>query len=149
MPTKPELKELGDFLKPYLAVPVGDKTYKIPPISAKNALVLQESMSAAAKDVAAGVNPNDVELASDEEAATYLTRVLGTVYQEMLDADEPFIAIQHVAAITMAWCFSGLEKAQEYYRAGGKVQAARPQDRKPKTATRTRTGAATTTRKQG
>lgn len=149
MPTKPELKELGDFLKPYLAVPVGDRTYKVPAISAKNALILQESMAAAAKDVAGGVNPDEVQLASDDDTDTYLTRVLGPVYQEMLDADESFVAIKHVVAITLAWAFGDLEKAQEYYRAGGKVRAARPRDRQPKTATPTRTGAATTTRKQG
>ena len=146
----PNLEQLGDYLKPFLSVPVGDKTYKVPAISAKNALILQESMAAAAQDVADGVNPNDVQLASDDDTDTYLTRVLGPVYQEMLDNDEPYVAIQHVTALTLAWSFGNFEKALEYHKAGGKVRPARPapKDRQPKTATRTRTAAATTTRKR-
>lgn len=146
----PDLEQLGDFLKPILSVPVGDRTYRVPAISAKNALILQESMATAAKDVSAGKDPHDIELATDDDEDAYLTRVLGPVYRDMLDNDEPWVAIQHVVALTLAWSFGNLEKAQEYYNAGGKVQPARPapKDRQPKTATRTRTAAATTTRKR-
>ncbi len=147
MATKPSLAELGDYLNPMLMIPIGGKTYRVKPITAKNAIIIEKSMNEAALDVKNGANPNDIELASDDDQDEYIIRVLGDTYQELIDGGAPMVAVKHVVALVLTWTFADFDKAVEYHKAGGKVRPARrvPADRKPKTETQTSTGAEPTT----
>jgi hypothetical protein len=147
MATKPALKELGDFMKPVLAIPVGDKVYRVPAMSAQNSAHVLETTSAAMAD--GNVDPSKLQIETEDDVDSYMQRILGPVYREMMDSDEPMAAIQHAVRIVSLWTYSGFDAAEAYFASGGKVLPGQkvPQDRKPKTATRIRTAAAPTTRK--
>lgn len=146
MTTKPELKELGDFLNPVLGIPVDGKAYRVQAMSAQNALLVETVMGKAME--AGTVDPNELALETDDDAETFFQRILGDTYQELLDGGISRPALQHIIAIVIAWTFSGFDLAQEYFTSGGKVRP-KPTDHKPKTGTQTRTGAGTTTRNRG
>ena len=150
MASKPELKQLGDFLAPVLVLPVGDKTYNIPAMTAQNSLIVEQAFAAASSEDGS-LDPMKIKLGTEDDGPAFMTRVLGSAYQEMMDGGASLPALQHAMRIVTLWTWSGLEAAQDYYRSGGKVlpgQKKTPQDRKPKTATPTRTAAANTTQPQ-
>lgn len=152
MATKPELKELGDFLNPVLGIPVGGKVYNIPAMSAHNAALIAQTTSAAIASGDGEVDVTKLQVKTEDDAETYMERILGPAYKELVDGGASLQAIQHVVTIVSLWTWSGFDAAQAYFTSGGKVLPAKkkaPADHKPKTATRTRTAAGTTTRKQG
>lgn len=148
MTTENELHELGDFLNPILGLPIAGKVYQIPAMSAQNSLIVETAMNAARSEDGS-MDPMKVQLATEDDAPTFMARILGPAYQEMLDGGVSAPALKHVTSIVTLWNWGGFDAAQEYYRSGGKALPARkaPADHKPKTGTRTRTGAANTTRK--
>lgn len=145
----PELKVEGTMFDPILVVPVKAKRYKIPAMSVENAEYVQDVMTKAEQAAGGEIDPSEIIVADDYKQDDFITRILGDAYQEMRKDGLPMIAVKHMVAMAMVWNFDegeGLKKAQDYYRAGGKVRAVRraPQDRRP-TATRTRTEEDTTT----
>jgi hypothetical protein len=148
-----KLQLLDDFLNPVLAVPVGEKTYRFKAMSAANALFIQNLRDQADKATAEGKNLHDVVIKTegeDEDDESYMRRVFGDTYSEMVEDGLSHIVIFRLSQIIMAWTFYGVESAQAFVDNGGKAVTPKkaPQDRKPPTATRTRTAAGNTTRKR-
>ena len=145
-----KLQLLDDFLNPILIVPVGQKSYRFKMMSASSALLLQAASDQTEKAIAEGKDPHSVELevGSEETAEEMERRVFGDTYDELVNDDLPPIVMFRLSQIIMAWTFYGVESAQAFVDNGGKAPTKKPQDRQPKTATRTRTAAASTTRKR-
>lgn len=142
-PKTTELTQLDHFLSPALLIPIKGTVYRVEALSAEAGLKLQKSMAKAIEEIQTGKQPDDVELASDDDEEDYSRSVLGDTYQQMLDGGVPAVAFKHVVAMVTLWTFSGFDAAQEYFRAGGKVQAPNRAARR-RTATQTRTAAAST-----
>lgn len=90
-------RDLREFFDGTLALPVGGKTYTVPPCSADDGLWAQALMDAALKAATGGeVNEDDLSrivLNDDDERSLY-QRLLGTAFDEMKDdgVDWPSIA---------------------------------------------------------
>ncbi|WP_422389940.1 DUF7426 family protein [Arthrobacter sp. N1] len=141
---QPQLKELGDFLNPILVVPVGGKTYQFKAMSAENGLFVQTLSENAQKAIDAGEPLTKLALESEGDSDSYMRRVLGDTYDELMADGVSAIVIKRLLSVVMAWTFQGFESAERFVAQGGKAPALNREQRR--TATRTRTAAASTTR---
>lgn len=145
--------DLKDFLDPDLHIPFRGKTYTIPAASFEDGLYLQDLFNLGVK-ARAGADPTDADKAKlndDDEREFYRRSLTPGVFQELQDDGVPFPVIKLMAGTAMMECVFGRDEAEAFWASGGKAQkpTKKPQDRKQKTGTRTRTGGARTTQKQG
>jgi len=141
-----ELKELDSFLNPTLLVPAMGKEYRIAAVDAATGLRLQKMMVTGMKTYAGqDLTEKDLELVSDEDEEDFYRTVLGPVYDELLADKVPYQGLKQIASLVMIWTTQSFDAAQQYFLAGGK--APEPNREARRTATRTRTAAATTTQK--
>lgn len=142
----PELKELDDFLSPILSVPARGKEYRINAVDAETGLRLQKMMANGMK-ISAGLDltEKDLELVSDEEEEDFFRTVLGPTYDELIADKIPYQGLKAIASLVMIWTTQSFDAAQQYFLAGGKAPA--PNRAERRTATRTRTAAASTTKR--
>lgn len=146
-------KDLRETLAPGLPLPIGGKTYLIKPISAEVGLRMQDLMSVAAK-VAKAKQDNteytpsedDTAVLTDAAEADLFKDALGDTWDEMLADNVSFEELKLCALTVIFHATQGAEFAEGYWNAGGKAPA--PNREARRTATRTRTGAASTTRKR-
>jgi hypothetical protein len=142
----PELKELNDFLSPTLVVPAKGKEYRIASVDAETGLRLQKLIAVGVKAYTdKDLTEKDLELVSDDEEESFFKSVLGDTYDELLADKIPYTGLKQIASLAMIWTTQGFDAAQQYFLAGGK--APEPNREARRTATRTRTAAASTTRK--
>lgn len=143
-----ELKELDDFLSPTLLVPAAGKEYRIAAVDAETGLRLQKLMTVGIKayGTQTALSEKDLELVSDEEEEDFFKTVLGSTYDELIADKIPYQGLKGIASLAMIWTTQGFDAAQQYFLAGGKVPTLNREARR--TATRTSTGAAATTRKR-
>lgn len=141
-----QLEQLGSFLDPILSVPFRGKTYKVPAVDAETGLRLQKLISAGIRASIDGeVDPETVELVSDADEKGFYQSVLGPVYDELLTDGASFPALKFIGQTALMWHTQDHKTAAEFWDAEGKAPEANRAQRR--TATRTATAAATTTKK--
>ncbi|GAA5056466.1 DUF7426 family protein [Streptomyces similanensis] len=146
-------KELGALLDAGLPLPIGGKTYTVPPPSAKTGLRVQNVMQAAAT-AAGGGKVSDAVL--DDAAELDLYRdVLGTAYAEMIADGVKWPALKHCAMTAVAWIIQDEDAAERYWNSGGDPsqlapnRATRRASSGTESSTRSRGSTSSTTRRQG
>lgn len=149
------LKNLMDVLGDGHHLTIGEHTYTVPHLSAKVGNEFQIMLTVAAKAQAAEQDgkkytptERDKELLNDdEERDLYRDALTSDVYQQMQDDGVPFSAIKLAAMYVILYAVKTPEDAEAFWNSGGKAPA--PNRAARRTATRTRTGGASTTRKRG
>ncbi|MEV6413843.1 hypothetical protein [Kribbella sp. NPDC051718] len=133
-----------------LKLPIGGKTYILPPIGAKLGLRIVALFELGA-DLARGRAPGAVnqELLSDEDEENLFKQVLGPVYDEMLEDNVPWPALKHAAMTAMMDVVYDRERAENFWLRLGKTTPAKkpakkPADRLPRKATASKTSTAST-----
>lgn len=140
-----DLKQLGSFLDPILAIPYRDKTYEVPAVDAETGLRLQKLVAAGVRTALDGsVDPATIELVNDEEELGFYETVLGPVYDELLEDGASSPAVKFIGQTALMWHAQDFEMAETFWKAEGKAPA--PNRAQRRTATRTSTAAASTTR---
>ncbi|MBM7767361.1 DUF7426 family protein [Glutamicibacter nicotianae] len=148
------LKDLDAVLGEGHSLPVRGKTYLIPHASAHVALRFQRFLDIAQRAHEAQENDQEVRLSDDDKLVLtdaqendIIVQTLGPELHETLTRDEG-LAYEHVKLMAYYSLFHavfGADKAEAYWNSGGKAPA--PNRAERRTATRTRTGGASTTRK--
>lgn len=118
-------RDLAEVLDPDLALPIGGKTYRVPPVDAETGLRLQrlaEHAAKVAKAAESGDDADTVALGDDDEVDLY-RQALGSAYDEMVADGVSFAALK-VAGIT-AWLYAAVDAAtaEGYWNAAGDPEA--------------------------
>jgi len=143
----PDLKQLGSFLDPILAVPYRGKTYEVQAVDAETGLRLQKLVAAGVRTALDGkIDPATIELVSDAEELGFYETVLGSVYAELIADGASSPAVKFIGQTALMWHSQDFDMAETFWRAEGKAPT--PNREQRRTATRTSTAAATTTRKR-
>lgn len=140
-------KDLREFFDGSLRLPIGGKTYVIPPISATDGLWAQALLNTAvAASAGAKVNVDATLLDDDDERGLY-ARMLGPVYDELLADNQDWPTVQRVGVTAYLFFTVGEEPAVKYWEEGpGNVQAPnRATKRAAARSTRSRGSASGTT----
>lgn len=143
-----DLKQLGSFLDPILAIPYRGKTYEVQAVNAETGLRLQKLVAAGVRTALDGeIDPVTIELVNDADEQGFYETILGPVYDQLIEDKVSSPALKFIGQTALMWHAQDFEMAETFWRAEGKAPTPKgPQDHKPKTATRTRTAAASTTR---
>lgn len=143
----PDLKQLGSFLDPILAVPYRDKTYQIPAVDAETGLRLQKLVAAGVRTALDGeIDPATIELVNDADEQGFYETILGPVYAELIADGASSPAVKYIGQTALMWHAQDFEMAETFWKAEGKAPA--PNRAQRRTATRTSTAAAPTTQKR-
>lgn len=141
-----DLKQLGSFLDPILAVPYRDKTYQIPAVDAETGLRLQKLVAAGVRTALDGeIDPATIELVNDADEQGFYETILGPVYAELIADGASSPAVKYIGQTALMWHAQDFEMAETFWNSEGKAPA--PNRAQRRTGTRTATAAATTTRK--
>lgn len=148
------LKDLDAVLGDGHKLPLRGKTYTVPHASAHVALRFQRFIEIAArakeaKETGAEVTISDEDrlVLSDAQERDLITQALGDdLYAELVEEGLTYEHLKMFGFYSLFHAVFGPEKAEAYWNSGGKAPA--PNRAARRTATRTRTGAATTTRKR-
>jgi len=139
------LEQLGSFLDPILAVPFRGKTYQVPAVDAETGLRLQKLVSAGVRAATEdSLDPATIELVNDADELGFYETVLGPVYDELLADGASFPALKFIGQTALLWHAQDYAMAETFWRAEGKAPA--PNRAARRTATRTSTAAASTTK---
>lgn len=139
-------KDPAAFEDPDLHLIYRAKHYIVPAANYELGRYLHKVYAVGAK-VATDQEITDQEKASltDEEEEDFMTRCLGEELLAQVAADNvPFKVISAMAQTLLIDTVAGREKAEAFWASGGKAQAPKA----PRTGTRTRKAAASTTQKQ-
>ncbi|WP_171074152.1 DUF7426 family protein [Nonomuraea basaltis] len=140
-------KDLDEFFDPTLKLPVGGKTYVIPPPSGEVGLLCQRLMHAGlaaqtGQDVdEEGLTKLAEAVLDDDQEKDLYRRILGPVWDELFTDKVLWPKIQHVGQTALIWVAAGLEAAAKHWESGPEGEAQAP--------TRTAASAATSTRARG
>lgn len=153
-------KDLAEVLDDTLRIPVSGKEYVIHGVTAETGLWFQAIVEvgkvqadAIRKAEEAGeAAPQEVDVPADIERVLEAAHgrdlqreALGDTLDELIADGVSQVRINHLAQTVVLWTVAGRPQAEEYFNSGGK--AVPPNRAARRTATRTRTGAANTTRK--
>lgn len=151
-----KLKNLTTILKDGHELPIGQHVYNVPLVNARTGarFAAFSSLAIAAVQAEQDGRPmpelnseKDEVLSDEEEEDLYRSALTEEVYAQMEADGQPFEFIRFAATYVLIHSVFGEDKAAEYWSTGGK---AAPRNRAGRrTGTRTRTGAAGTTRKRG
>lgn len=150
-------KNATEALQPWLDLPIGEKTYRIPAASIATGLYCQRAAelalsarlgTASAEDLAA------LKLDDDQER-DFNRRMLTTAYDEMVADGVDWQYVGLAARTAFQWTVNGRDVAEEYWNRGGQRAEAgpgndrrpAPQDRRPASRTAKTTARKTTARK--
>lgn len=146
------LKDLRAAINGVHKLPIGGNVYEVQPISAEAGLRFQEVMAVAfkakkARDAGKEYDPteDDIEVLNDQGEREMYRDALGETHDIMVADGVTFDELKLAALYVTFHAINGPEFADLYWNAGGKAPA--PNREARRTATRTRTGAATTTKK--
>ncbi|MEV6033565.1 hypothetical protein AB0L65_20590 [Nonomuraea sp. NPDC052116] len=147
-------KDLDSFFDPTLKLPVGGKTYVIPPPSAEVGLLCQRLMHAsmavqAGQDVDEdGLNQLAETVLDDDQEKDLYQRILGPAWDELLADQVVWPKIQHIGQTALIWVAAGLEAAGKHWESGptGEAEAPARTEASAARSTRSRGSATTTTR---
>lgn len=148
MTDKNDMQDYDDFAgeDAPLALDYRDKTYLVQPLPAMTGLRVQRLISAAERASRGREDEQaDEQVVSDTEELDLYPDVLGDVYQELLDDGVSFIRLKLAATAAMLWTVYDEDTALDYWAAGGKAPARNRAQRRAET---TRTGGATSTKRQ-
>ena len=147
------LKDLRKTLDATHKLPIGNKIYEVKPISADVGLRFQgltEVVARSAKSAQDNIEyspTKEDEILLDDVAELDLFRdALGETWIEMTDDGVSFEELKMCALYVIFHAVMSPEHAEEFWNSGGKAPARNRAERRM--ATRTRTGAATTTQKR-
>lgn len=147
------LKDLREALKSSLKLPIGGTVYEVQPISAELGLRFQDLMDIAAKSKKAQdsqqeytPDADDVEVLNDAAEKDLYKEALGDAWEAMVADGVRFAELKLAALYVIFHAVYGDTFADAYWASGGKAPA--PNRAARRTETRTRTGAATTTKRQ-
>lgn len=146
------LKDLRAAIDGVHKLPINGKTYEVQPISADAGLRFQEVMAVAhkakkAQDAGKDYTPDDadIEVLDDQGEHDMYRDALGDAHDAMVADGVTFDELKLAALYVIFHAINGPDFAELYWNAGGKAPA--PNREARRMATRTRTGAATTTKK--
>lgn len=140
-----DLKQLGSFLDPILAIPYRDKIYEVPAVDAETGLRLQKLVAAGVRTALDGhVDPATIELVSDADEMGFYETILGPVYDQLIGDGASAPALKFIGQTALMWHAQDFEMAETFWQSEGKAQA--PNRAQRRTATRTSTAAASTTK---
>lgn len=154
-------RDLDEFFDPSLRLPIGGKTYTIPPPDAEVGLLVQRLMHAgiaaeAGQEVdSEGLNTLAENVLTRESKDTDLyQRLLGPVWDELFADKLDWPVIQHVGETVLLWVGAGIDAAQRHWEAGaGEAEAPNRKARRAAAAqarsTRSRGSRSGTTRTTG
>lgn len=144
------LKDLSEILADGHRLPIRGKTYFVPSASAEAGIRFQGLLTVAARAKGAeDYKPSDDEKVLIEDAAELdlVNDVLGAELVEEMKADGlPYEHLRTCAFYSLLHATQGEDVAERFWESGGKAPA--PNRAARRTATRTRTAAASTTRKR-
>lgn len=141
-------EELDDFLDDSLTLPINGRDYVIPAVPGKDGLWAQrvlEEVERAKKDGDADAGRLD-----DGDERLLYQRMLGPVFDEMLDDGVTWQRISHAAMTVFFWTTSSRETAEKYWKSGGDPERLRSAGSTPRQGSRRASAAAgSTTRSPG
>lgn len=147
------LKDLRTALASAHKLPIGGTVYEVAPISADLGLRFQDLMDVAArakkaKDADAEFAPDeaDTEVLNDAAEKDLYREALGPAHDQMVSGGVAFAELKLASLYVIFHAVYGDTFADAYWASGGKAPA--PNRAARRTATRTRTGAASTTKKR-
>ncbi|MEV6154914.1 hypothetical protein AB0L53_31695 [Nonomuraea sp. NPDC052129] len=147
-------KDLDSFFDPTLKLPVGGKTYVVPPPSAEVGLLCQRLMQASIAAQAGqavdedGLNELAEVVLNDEQEKDLYQTILGAAWDELLADKVAWPKVQHVGQTALIWVAAGLEAAAKHWESGpmGEAEAPTRTEASAAKSTRSRGSATTTTR---
>ncbi len=116
-----QFRNLDEFFDPTLKLPVGSKTYVIPPADAETGLLCQRLMHAsmaaeAGEDVdEEGLNQLAQVVLDDDEEKDLYQRILGPVWAELFADKVDWPVIQHIGSTALIWVAAGLDAAVKHW----------------------------------
>jgi hypothetical protein len=156
-----QFRDLDEFFDASLRLPIGGKTYVIPPPDAEVGLLVQRIMHAgiaaeAGQEVdQAGLNElAETVLTNDSKDTDLYQRLLGPVWGELFADKVDWPIIQHVGETALLWVAAGVDAAAKHWEAGaGEAEAPNRKARRAVAAqarsTRSRGSRSGTTRTTG
>lgn len=153
--------DLDGYFDPGLTLTVRGKEYTLPLASGELGLWCRRT-AAVAGEIHAASSEDEVQAAVDAaqdlpdlpgKRLTLHERVLGEVYQQMLEDEVPDPYIQFCGATAYVWIVGGEEQAKRFWEAGGRPESLGPGNRAQRRATtrtagrKTAGAAATATRR--
>lgn len=149
-----KLKDLSQIIKPGHDLPINGKTYHVPAVTAEVGLTFNSFVSVAFraqqaknKDEEFTPDDDDMQILNDQQEHDMVRDVLRDgLWEEMVDDGLSFEHMRIASMYALIHATQGEEVADRFWASGGKAQA--PNRSARRTATRTRTGAASTTRKR-
>ncbi|MFD5901716.1 hypothetical protein ACFWHG_09455 [Streptomyces microflavus] len=143
---------LGDFLDPFLELPVTGKdgetrTYRIEDPSAEDGLKIERITTLAARLAAGGEAPTAPALDDEQELDLY-RMCLGATYAPLL-AEVSWARFRHTALTAMMWITADRETAEAYWNTGAAPGKANRAERRSAKHGSSAKAAASTTRKPG
>lgn len=133
---------IDEFLNEPLVLPIGNRSYTIPPPSADTGVRVQRLMRAASK-VANGADV-DTELLGDADEEALYRDLLGTAYDTMRADNVNFPALKAAAQTVITWIVHDKATAERVWSAGGDPNRLTPPNRQQR-----RSDGANTTQPQG
>ncbi|MEW1843138.1 hypothetical protein AB0392_34800 [Nonomuraea angiospora] len=126
-----QFRNLDEFFDPSLRLPVGGKTYVIPPPDAAVGLLVQRLMHAGvAAQAGHEVDQEGLTqlaesvLTNDSDEKELYPRLLGPVWAELFADGVDWPVIQHVGETALLWVAAGVDAAARYWEAGaGEAEA--------------------------
>lgn len=150
MATPADFTELDDAFRPTLQIPLNGKQYRVGAVDYETGLYFQRILALGVKaHQGQEISADDIELVSDEDEPDFLRRALGDTFDELVKDGISYNGLKFVASLVFTWTTQSFDAAKQLWDSRGKAPTP-PQNRaERRTATRTRTGAGTTTRKPG
>lgn len=149
-----KLKDLSQIIKPGHDLPINGKTYHVPAVTAEVGLAFNSFVSVAfraqqakQKDQDFIPDDDDMQILNDQQEHDMVRDVLTDgLWEEMVEDGLTFEHMRIASMYALIHATQGEEVADRFWTSGGKAQA--PNRSARRTATRTRTAAASTTRKR-
>lgn len=135
-------EDLDRYFDPGLTLTVLGVEYTLPLPSAEMGLWCRR-MAATAGEISEASSDEEIQAAADRVAdlpklpgdVTFHERLLGPVYQQMIDNQVPDPYIQFCSMTAYIWIVGGEDMAERYWRAGGRPEATARANRADRRAT--------------
>lgn len=119
-------KDLDEFFDDSLRLPVGGREYVIAAPTAETGLWCQQIIERGAdarRRAEAGEEPKEGDTLDDTAEKELYQRVLGPVYDEMIEVGLSWPKIKHVGYTAFFWCAGNKDTAEKYWESGGDPEA--------------------------
>ena len=135
------MKDLEEFLEPWLDLPIGGKKYRVKAADAVTGLYAQHILELGVS-MQVGAKLTETQVAQlqldDDGEQDFHRRLLGDTLDEMIADKVSWEAIKHVSRTVFVWVVQDRDAAEAYWERGGRPEAPRPTpgDRRPKKKTK-------------